>query len=151
MKKSLLALALGLSMSVSAFAADIVDTAVKAGNFKTLVAAVQTAGLVDTLKGKGPFTVFAPTDEAFAKIPKETLDGLLKDKAALSKILTYHVVPGKVMAKDVKAGKVKSVQGSEITVKTEGGVMVDGAKVIATDVAASNGVIHAIDTVIMPK
>jgi uncharacterized surface protein with fasciclin (FAS1) repeats len=151
MKKSLLALALGLSMSVSAFAADIVDTAVKAGNFKTLVAAVQAAGLVDTLKGKGPFTVFAPTDEAFAKIPKETLDGLLKDKAALTKILTYHVVPGKVMAKDVKAGKVKSVQGSEITVKTEGGVMVDGAKVIATDVAASNGVIHAIDTVIMPK
>jgi uncharacterized surface protein with fasciclin (FAS1) repeats len=151
LKQSVLALALGLGMSVSAFAADIVDTAVKAGNFKTLVAAVQAAGLVDTLKGKGPFTVFAPTDEAFAKIPKETLDGLLKDKAALSKILTYHVVSGKVMAKDVKAGKVKSVQGSEITVKTEGGVMVDGAKVIATDVAASNGVIHAIDTVIMPK
>jgi uncharacterized surface protein with fasciclin (FAS1) repeats len=151
LKQSVVALALGLGMSVSAFAADIVDTAVKAGNFKTLVAAVQAAGLVDTLKGKGPFTVFAPTDEAFAKIPKETLDGLLKDKAALSKILTYHVVAGKVMAKDVKAGKVKSVQGSEITVKTEGGVMVDGAKVIATDVAASNGVIHAIDTVIMPK
>jgi uncharacterized surface protein with fasciclin (FAS1) repeats len=151
LKQSVVALALGLGMSVSAFAADIVDTAVKAGNFKTLVAAVQAAGLVDTLKGKGPFTVFAPTDEAFAKIPKETLDGLLKDKAALSKILTYHVVSGKVMAKDVKAGKVKSVQGSEITVKTEGGVMVDGAKVIATDVAASNGVIHAIDTVIMPK
>jgi uncharacterized surface protein with fasciclin (FAS1) repeats len=151
LKQSFVALALGLGMSVSAFAADIVDTAVKAGNFKTLVAAVQAAGLVDTLKGKGPFTVFAPTDEAFAKIPKETLDGLLKDKAALTKILTYHVVPGKVMAKDVKAGMVKSVQGSEITVKTQGGVMVDGAKVIATDVAASNGVIHAIDTVIMPK
>jgi uncharacterized surface protein with fasciclin (FAS1) repeats len=151
MKKSLLALALGFGMSMSAMAQDIVDVAVKAGSFKTLVAAVQAAGLVDTLKGPGPFTVFAPTDEAFAKIPKATLDALLKDKAALSKILTYHVVSGKVMAADVKAGKVKSVQGSEITVKTEGGVMVDGAKVIATDVAASNGVIHAIDTVIMPK
>ena len=101
MKKSLIALALGFGMSVSAFAADIVDVAVKAGNFKTLVAAVQAAGLVDTLKGKGPFTVFAPTDEAFAKIPKATLDALLKDKAALTKILTYHVVSGKVMAKDV--------------------------------------------------
>ncbi len=151
MKKSLLALALGLGMSFSTFAADIVDTAVKAGNFKTLVAAVQAAGLVDTLKGAGPFTVFAPTDEAFAKIPKDKLDALLKDKAALSKILTYHVVSGKVMAKDVKAGKVKTVQGQEITLATTGGVTVDGAKVIAADVAASNGVIHAIDTVIMPK
>jgi uncharacterized surface protein with fasciclin (FAS1) repeats len=151
MKKSLLALALGLGMSVSAFAADIVDTAVKAGNFKTLVAAVQAAGLVDTLKGTGPFTVFAPTDEAFAKIPKATLDGLLKDKAALSKILTYHVVAGKVMAKDVKAGAVKTVQGQDITLATTGGVTVNGAKVVAADVAASNGVIHAIDTVIMPK
>jgi uncharacterized surface protein with fasciclin (FAS1) repeats len=151
MKKSLLALALSLGLSVSAFAADIVDTAVKAGNFKTLVAAVQAAGLVDTLKGKGPFTVFAPTDEAFAKIPKETLDGLLKDKAALSKILTYHVVAGKVMAKDVKAGGVKTVQGQDITLATTGGVTVNGAKVVAADVAASNGVIHAIDTVIMPK
>ncbi len=151
MKKSLVALALGFGLSVSAFAQDIVDVAVKAGSFKTLVAAVQAAGLVDTLKGPGPFTVFAPTDEAFAKIPKETLDALLKDKAALAKILTYHVVPGKVMAKDVKAGKVKTVQGQEITLKTDGGVMVDSAKVVATDVAASNGVIHAIDTVIMPK
>ena len=124
---------------------------VKAGNFKTLVAAVQAAGLVDTLKGPGPFTVFAPTDEAFAKIPKATLDGLLADKAALTKVLTYHVVPGKVMAKDVKAGKVKTVQGQEITVSTSMGVMVDQSKVIATDVAASNGVIHAIDTVLMPK
>ncbi len=151
MKKSLIALALGIGMSVSAFAADIVDTAVKAGNFKTLVAAVQAAGLVDTLKGAGPFTVFAPTDEAFAKIPKATLDALLKDKAALSKILTYHVVSGKVMAKDVKAGMVKTVQGQDITLATTGGVTVNGAKVVAADVAASNGVIHAIDTVIMPK
>jgi uncharacterized surface protein with fasciclin (FAS1) repeats len=128
-----------------------VDTAVKAGSFKTLVAAVQAAGLVDTLKGPGPFTVFAPSDEAFAKIPKDKLDALIKDKAALTKVLTYHVVPGKVMAKDVKAGKVKTVQGQEITLATAGGVTVDGAKVVATDVAASNGVIHVIDTVIMPK
>ncbi|KRC17585.1 MULTISPECIES: fasciclin domain-containing protein [unclassified Acidovorax] len=151
MKKTLVALALTAGATFSAMAQDIVDTAVKAGNFKTLVAAVQAAGLVDTLKGPGPFTVFAPTDEAFAKIPKATLDGLLKDKAALTKVLTYHVVPGKVMAKDVKAGKVKTVQGQEITVSTSMGVMVDQSKVIATDVAASNGVIHAIDTVLMPK
>ncbi|MES2611881.1 MAG: fasciclin domain-containing protein [Pseudomonadota bacterium] len=151
MKKTLVALALTAGATFGAMAQDIVDTAVKAGNFKTLVAAVQAAGLVDTLKGPGPFTVFAPTDEAFAKIPKATLDGLLKDKAALTKVLTYHVVPGKVMAKDVKAGKVKTVQGQEITVSSNMGVMVDQSKVIATDVAASNGVIHAIDTVLMPK
>ena len=150
MKKTLIALALTLG-AAGAMAQDIVDTAVKAGNFKTLVAAVQAAGLVDTLKGPGPFTVFAPTDEAFAKIPKATLDGLLADKAALAKVLTYHVVAGKVMAKDVKAGKVKTVQGQELTVSTNMGVMVDQSKVIATDVAASNGVIHAIDTVLMPK
>ena len=151
MKKTLIALALTAGASLSVMAQDIVDTAVKAGNFKTLVAAVQAAGLVDTLKGPGPFTVFAPTDEAFAKIPKVTLDGLLADKAALTKVLTYHVVPGKVMAKDVKAGAVKTVQGQELTVSTSMGVMVDQSKVIATDVAASNGVIHAIDTVLMPK
>ena len=151
MKKSLIALVLTAGLGLTAHAADIVDTAVKAGNFKTLVAAVQAAGLVDTLKGPGPFTVFAPTDEAFAKIPKATLDGLLKDKAALSKILTYHVVAGKVMAKDIKAGPVKTVQGSDITLATSGGVTVNGAKVVAADVAADNGVIHAIDTVIMPK
>jgi uncharacterized surface protein with fasciclin (FAS1) repeats len=145
MKKSLIALALGLGVSVSSFAQDIVDVAVKAGSFKSLVAAVQAAGLVDTLKGPGP------SDEAFAKIPKDQLDALLKDKAALTKLLTYHVVPGKVMAKDVKAGKVKTVQGQEITLATTGGVMVDNAKVVATDVAATNGVIHVIDTVIMPK
>jgi uncharacterized surface protein with fasciclin (FAS1) repeats len=151
MKKTLIALALTVGATFTAVAQDIVDTAVKAGNFKTLVAAVQAAGLVDTLKGPGPFTVFAPTDEAFAKIPKTTLDGLLADKAALTKVLTYHVVPGKVMAKDVKAGKVKTVQGQELTVSTNMGVMVDQSKVIATDVTASNGVIHAIDTVLMPK
>lgn len=151
MKKTLIALALTVGATASALAADIVDTAVKAGNFKTLVTAVQAAGLVDTLKGPGPFTVFAPTDEAFAKVPKATLDALLKDKAALTKVLTYHVVPGKVMAKDVKAGNVKTVQGQDITLATTGGVTVNGAKVVAADVAASNGVIHAIDTVIMPK
>jgi uncharacterized surface protein with fasciclin (FAS1) repeats len=151
MKKTLIALALTAGATFTTMAQDIVDTAVKAGNFKTLVAAVQAAGLVDTLKGTGPFTVFAPTDEAFAKIPKATLDGLQADKAALAKVLTYHVVPGKVMAKDVKAGKVKTVQGQEITVTTSMGVMVDQSKVVATDVAASNGVIHAIDTVLMPK
>ena len=112
---------------------------------------MQAAGLVDTLKGPGPFTVFAPSDEAFAKIPKAQLDALLQDKAKLTAVLTYHVVPGKVMAKDVKAGKVKTVQGGEITVGTMGGVTVDNAKVVATDVAASNGVIHVIDSVIMPK
>jgi uncharacterized surface protein with fasciclin (FAS1) repeats len=145
-------------LSLSAFAGsalaqakDIVDTAVAAGSFKTLATALEAAGLIGTLKGTGPFTVFAPTDEAFAKVPKAQLDALLKDKAALTKVLTYHVVPGKVMAKDVKAGKVKTVQGGSLTVTTEGGVMVDGAKVVATDVAASNGVIHVIDTVVIPK
>jgi uncharacterized surface protein with fasciclin (FAS1) repeats len=151
MKKTLLALAVTVGMSSAAFAKDIVDTAVAAGNFKTLATALQAAGLVDTLKGKGPFTVFAPTDEAFAKVPKDQLDALLKDKAALTKVLTYHVVPGKVMAKDVKPGKVKTVQGSEFTVSTDKGVMVDGAKVVKTDIKASNGVIHVLDSVIMPK
>ena len=151
MKKTLIAFALVAGSTMSAWAKHVVDTAVGAGNFKTLVAAVQAAGLVDTLKGPGPFTIFAPSDEAFAKIPKAQLDALLADKAALTKVLTYHVVPGKVMASDVKAGKVKTVQGQELTVSTSMGVMVDQSKVIATDVAASNGVIHAIDTVLMPK
>lgn len=151
MKKTLIASVLAFGAIAAAHAKDIVDTAVSAGSFKTLVTAVQAAGLVDTLKGPGPFTVFAPSDEAFAKIPKDQLDALLKDKAKLTAVLTYHVVPGKVMAKDVKAGKVKTVQGGEITVGTSGGVTVDNAKVVATDVAASNGVIHVIDTVIMPK
>jgi uncharacterized surface protein with fasciclin (FAS1) repeats len=116
-----------------------------------LATALGAAGLVDTLKGKGPFTVFAPTDEAFAKIPKADLDALLKDKAKLSSVLTYHVVAGRVMAADVKAGKVKTVQGSELTVSTSMGVTVDNAKVTKTDITADNGVIHVIDTVIMPK
>jgi uncharacterized surface protein with fasciclin (FAS1) repeats len=151
MKKTIIASLLALGMAMSVQAKDIVDTAVAAGSFKTLATALGAAGLVDTLKGKGPFTVFAPTDEAFAKIPKADLDALLKDKAKLTAVLTYHVVPGKVMAKDVKAGQVKTVQGSSITVTTAGGVMVDKAKVVKTDIEADNGVIHVIDTVIMPK
>ena len=141
-------------LSLAAFgtqAKDIVDTAVSAGNFKTLAAALQAAGLVETLKGPGPFTVFAPTDAAFAKVPKAALDALLADKAKLTAVLTYHVVAGKVMAKDVKAGKVKSVQGSDLTVSTMGGVTLDAANVTATDIVADNGVIHVIDSVLMPK
>ncbi len=151
MKKILIASVLSLGLVLSAQAKDIVDTAVAAGSFKTLATALGAAGLVDTLKGKGPFTVFAPTDEAFAKIPKADLDALLKDKAKLTAVLTYHVVAGKVMAADVKAGKVKTVQGSDITVTTMGGVQVNGANVVKTDIVADNGVIHVIDAVIMPK
>ena len=151
MKKSFVAIALSVMAATAVQAKDIVDTAVAAGSFKTLATALQAAGLVDTLKGKGPFTVFAPTDEAFAKVPKDQLDALLKDKAKLTAVLTYHVVAGKVMAADVKAGKVKSVQGSEITVSTAGGVKVDAANVIKTDIVADNGVIHVIDSVILPK
>ncbi len=131
---------------------NIVDTAVSAGSFNTLVTAIQKAGLVDTLKGKGPFTVFAPTDAAFAKIPKAQLDALLADKAMLTKVLTYHVVAGKVMAADVKAGSAKSVEGSDLTITTSnGGVQVDSANVVKTDIVASNGVIHVIDSVMIPN
>lgn len=151
MKKSLIATVIALGAAFSVQAKDIVDTAVAAGNFSTLATALKAAGLVDTLKGKGPFTVFAPTDAAFAKVPKADLDALLKDKAKLTAVLTYHVVPGKVMAADVKPGMVKTVQGSSLTVSTSGGVMVDQAKVTATDIVADNGVIHVIDSVIMPK
>ena len=150
MKKLFVVSALALA-ALGAQAKDIVDTAVGAGNFKTLAVALQAAGLVDTLKGPGPFTVFAPTDAAFAKVPKAQLDALLADKAKLVAVLTYHVVSGKVMAKDVKAGKVKTVQGSELTIGTSGGVTVDGANVTATDIVADNGVIHVIDSVVIPK
>jgi uncharacterized surface protein with fasciclin (FAS1) repeats len=150
MKKFIAAAALAAT-AFAAQAKDIVDTAVAAGSFKTLATALQAAGLIETLKGKGPFTVFAPTDEAFAKIPKADLDALLKDKAKLTAVLTYHVVPGKVMAADVKAGKVKTVQGGELTVSTTGGVKVDAANVVKTDIVASNGVIHVIDSVVLPK
>jgi len=134
---------------------DIVDTAVGAGQFKTLAAALQAAGLVETLKGKGPFTVFAPTDAAFAKLPAGTVEMLLKpeNKAKLTAVLTYHVVPGKVMAADVtKVTSAKTVQGGAVAVKATGGkVMIDNANVVTADIAASNGVIHVIDTVLMPK
>jgi uncharacterized surface protein with fasciclin (FAS1) repeats len=131
---------------------DIVDTAVAAGSFKTLASALQAAGLVETLKGKGPFTVFAPTDEAFAKIPKADLDALLKDKAKLTRVLTYHVVPGKVMAGDVAGLKeAKTVEGQSLKIDTSSGVKVDGANVVKTDIEASNGVIHVIDSVILPR
>ena len=134
---------------------DIVDTAVAAGQFKTLAAALKAAGLVDTLKAGGPFTVFAPTDEAFAKLPKGTVEELLKpeNKAKLTAILTYHVVAGKVMAADVvKLKDAKTVQGGSIKINAGGGkVVVDSSNVIKTDIAASNGVIHVVDTVLMPK
>ena len=140
---------------------DIVDTAVQAGTFKTLVAAVQAAGLVQTLKSPGPFTVFAPSDAAFAALPKGTVEGLLKDIPKLSSILTYHVVPGRVSASDVmnmtkgKTAEVKTVQGQPVTLKTQGmfskSVYVNEAKVVKADIGTTNGVIHVIDKVIMPR
>ena len=134
---------------------DIVDTAVAAGSFKTLAAALKAAGLIDTLKGAGPFTVFAPTDEAFAKLPPGTVEMLLKpeNKARLTRILTYHVVAGKVMAADAaKLTSAKAVSGDTLKIAAQGGgVTIDKAKVVTADVAASNGVIHVIDTVILPK
>jgi uncharacterized surface protein with fasciclin (FAS1) repeats len=131
----------------------IVETAVAAGSFNTLVTAVKAAGLVDTLSGEGPFTVFAPTDDAFAKLPEGTIDALLKDKEKLTAILTYHVVAGNVMAKDVvNLTSAKTVNGKSLTIKVEDGtVMVDNAKVIKTDIVCSNGVIHVIDSVVLPK
>lgn len=141
-----------LALSAAAVQAkDIVDTAIAAGDFKTLAIALEKAGLIDTLKDKGPFTVFAPTDAAFAKLPKKDLDALLADKSKLAAVLTYHVVPGSVMAKDIKAGKVKTVQGSDLTLSTSDGVKVDGANVVKTDIVADNGVIHVIDSVVLPK
>ena len=132
--------------------ADIVDTAVAAGSFKTLVAAVTAAGLVETLKGAGPFTVFAPTDEAFAKLPAGTVEGLLADIPKLTAVLTYHVVAGKVMAADaMKVDSAPTVNGQSITIGHEGGVTVDNAKVTQADIVCDNGVIHVIDSVILPK
>jgi len=152
-----LAVLLTLSLSSSAYAGskkDIVDTAVAAGDFKTLAAALQAAGLVETLKGAGPFTVFAPTDEAFAKLPAGTVEDLLKpeNKEKLVSILTYHVVAGDVMAKDVvKMSEAKTVNGKELKIMAHGGkVMVDGANVTKTDIVCSNGVIHVIDSVLLP-
>jgi uncharacterized surface protein with fasciclin (FAS1) repeats len=131
--------------------ADIVDTAVNAGSFTTLIAAVKAAGLVETLKGAGPFTVFAPRDEAFAKLPAGTVEGLLKDISQLKKILTYHVVAGKVMAADVAGMKsATTVEGSDVKIDTSSGVMINKSKVVTPDVATDNGVIHIIDSVLMP-
>jgi uncharacterized surface protein with fasciclin (FAS1) repeats len=131
---------------------NIVETAVKNGNFKTLVAAVTAAELVDTLSGEGPFTVFAPSDDAFAKLPEGTVESLLKDKQKLASILTYHVVSGKHLASDVsKQQSIKTVQGQELTIKNGDGVTVDNAKVVSADIVTDNGVIHVIDTVVLPK
>ncbi|WP_343116509.1 fasciclin domain-containing protein [Ostreiculturibacter nitratireducens] len=156
-RRTFLALTAATALSTPAFAdghmKDIVDTAVGAGSFTTLVAAVEAAGLVDTLKGEGPFTVFAPTDDAFAALPEGTVEDLLKpeNKDQLTAILTYHVVPGKVMSTDLTNGMAAAtVEGAEVTIMTEGGVMVNDANVTTADIEASNGVIHVIDKVIMP-
>lgn len=158
LKGAAVALGLMFTMAVTPAVAgkkDIVDTAVKAGSFNTLVAAVKAAGLVDTLKGAGPFTVFAPTDAAFKKLPAGTVENLLKpeNKAKLAAILTYHVIPGKVMSKDIAGKKLdaKTVQGQKVSVDATNGVKVDNATVTQADIATSNGVIHVIDTVILPK
>jgi uncharacterized surface protein with fasciclin (FAS1) repeats len=148
------ALTLPINTLNAAEAKTIVQVAAAAGQFNTLVAAVKAAGLVDTLNGAGPFTVFAPTNAAFAKLPAGTVDTLLKpeNKAKLAGILTYHVVAGKVMAADVKTGKVKTVQGTELDIVVKDGVVtVDGAKVVKADIVGSNGVIHVIDAVVLPK
>jgi uncharacterized surface protein with fasciclin (FAS1) repeats len=154
-RRTLLALTAATAIGAPAFAMDkdIVDTAVGAGSFSTLVAAVQAAGLVDTLKGEGPFTVFAPTDEAFAALPEGTVESLLlpENRDQLVAILTYHVVPGKVMSTDLTNGmEAATVQGAPVTIMTEGGVKVNAANVVTADVEASNGVIHVIDAVILP-
>jgi len=156
-RRSFLALTTAVMISGPALAGgmskDIVDTASGAGDFTTLVAAVQAAGLVETLKGEGPFTVFAPTDAAFAALPDGTVDTLLlpENKDKLTQILTYHVVPGKVMSSDLSDGMMaKTVEGSEVKIGTQGGVTVDGASVTTADIEASNGVIHVIDQVILP-
>lgn len=161
MKRTLSATAAALLLAVSLAAPatadhhqgkDVVDTAVAAGSFSTLATALEAAGLVDTLKGKGPFTVFAPTDEAFRRLPAGTLEKLLADKAQLTKVLTYHVVAGKVMAADVvKLTEAKTVEGSAVKISAKDGkVKVNDANVVKTDVVASNGVIHVIDAVILP-
>ena len=154
-RRTFIALTSAAALATTAFAGghskDIVDTAVEAGSFTTLVAAVEAAGLVETLKGEGPFTVFAPTDDAFAALPEGTVEGLLEDPEALAAILTYHVVPGKVMSTDLSNDMMAgTVNGADVTIMTEGGVMVNDATVITADVEASNGVIHVIDKVILP-
>jgi len=157
-RKTLIALAATTALSAPAFAMDaektIVETAIDAGSFTTLVAAVEAAGLVETLSGDGPFTVFAPTDEAFAALPEGTVESLLmeENRDQLVAVLTYHVVPGAVMSGDLSDGMMATtVQGSDITISLGEGVMIDGANVVAADIEASNGVIHVIDSVILPS
>ncbi|NAZ36320.1 fasciclin domain-containing protein [Rubellimicrobium sp. CFH 75288] len=153
LRTTLLASAGALALGTAAFAQDmdIIDTAQNAGNFTTLLAAVEAAGLTETLRGEGPFTVFAPTDEAFAALPEGTVDSLLADPEALANILTYHVVPGRVMSSDLTEGMTaETVQGSEVTFTLEGGPMINDAMISQPDIEASNGVIHVIDSVIMP-
>lgn len=155
LRRTFLSLTAASMIGTGAYAAghsmDIVDTAVGAGTFTTLVAAVEAAGLVETLKGEGPFTVFAPTDEAFAALPEGTVEGLLADPEALAAILTYHVVPGKVMSTDLSDGMTATtVNGADVTIGTTDGVTVNDANVVTADIEASNGVIHVIDAVIMP-
>lgn len=152
MKKVLLATLLTLGISNAAFADDLIDSAIADGSLKTLVTALQAAGLTDTLKGAGPFTVFAPNDAAFAKLPKDKLDALLKDKAALTKLLTAHVVPGKITAQDVQAGKVKSIEGHELKLDVTEGIKVDGVSAVGGgDIKADNGEIHIIDSVLLQE
>ncbi|MEM9428030.1 MAG: fasciclin domain-containing protein [Pseudomonadota bacterium] len=153
LRQTLFASAVAIGLATAAYGADIVDTAVEAGSFETLVAAVQAAELVDTLKGDGPFTVFAPTDEAFAALPDGTVESLLlpENKDQLVAVLTYHVVPGKVMSTDITGPmSATTVQGTDVEITTEGGVKVDGASVVTADIETSNGVIHVIDAVILP-
>ncbi|MDB5762624.1 MAG: fasciclin protein [Herminiimonas sp.] len=146
---AIIALSFGIA---PVFAADIVDTATAAGTFKVFVAALETAGFKDTLKSSGPYTVFAPTDEAFAKLPAGTWDSLSKDKVKLAQVLAYHVIPGKMMVSEVKPGKVKTTQGGSLTLTSDNGkVTVNDANITQSDVTADNGVIHAIDTVVLPK
>ena len=155
LRRTFIAAAAVSTLATGAFAQDatmdVVDTAIDAGNFTTLVAAIETAGLVETLKGEGPFTVFAPTDEAFAALPEGTVEGLLEDPEALAGILTYHVVPGNVMSTDLTDGMTaETVNGAEVTITVGDMVMVNDATVTTADIEATNGVIHVIDTVIMP-
>ncbi len=157
LRRTLLSITAAALVAAPAFAGgmkkDIVDTAAGAGSFNTLVAAVEAAGLVETLKGDGPFTVFAPTDEAFAALPEGTVDNLLKpeNKDQLVAVLTYHVVPGKVMSGDLSNNMMATtVEGSDVTIMTDGGVKIDEASVVTADIEATNGVIHVIDTVILP-
>jgi len=154
MKKALVAslCAAGLGLAaLQAQASTIVETAAQAGQFKTLMKAIETAGLADTLKAEGPFTVFAPSDEAFAKLPQERLDALLADKEALTKVLTYHVVPGKVLSSEVQPGEVQTKAGQALVVKMDDGVKVNDSRVVSADITASNGVIHVIDSVLLPN